>query len=1436
MPVTITEKVIWTLCPNGVEDGQLKIGVFISPRLTADGKATLSASSNWLHWTSVLDAAAFQLTLTQGGITKTVKNGDITRVSRTNRSAWASLFPGETPLKSFSFTDLRNKLFLSYPVAQMAAHFEEVYGKLGFSAKEGAMPAPQDLIDAGVPRGMPGRRSTKEMLDFLKNPPAAGKPPVSSSNSTPGMYDVFSFYHAPLMEPERKTYNKKGPDDPREYATWDGYKSRKMPSPDRLVERTDFHRIAAAVSNYEMLSRLCGLVVDLTIPLSTLVTAPMLVAGQVKIQLSVTRKGQAAPLPIDTFPTTLCTLDPVAKVFDPKAMTPATYDGRFYNLQSGGLDLIQLDVDGAAHKTMQVAGSLPNISVLAVNDDNLYDQTQPEVGAPALRSAGIMLAKTDRKNDVQKSVDRSGQLNDPTKPNGTGIIPDLYTEDLLRGFRVDIAELAPSGAQGPWHSLCQRNVIYTLLKPGGMPGDFSPYGWTEQGGTITGPSPVEEGVLSLALTSTPDNTNPEVYKLHEGLFAWRGWSLCAPEPSLSLRAHAAVPDGPTEADRHRAMVGPSSAEVPPGLPLQTEFRVAKGSLPKLRFGHRYVTRLRTVDLCGNSVPYTATAKNNPNSVSKGITYLRHEPVETPVLTLLGNDGVEAGHDLTTTPAVVIGAPKQGESMGRLAVRTFNVDPIKPADPPNPQKIARNLAPGRVTQRFAETHGVLDTAGKMSKDAYAMLAQRDVAFPAVALPSLEVPSDKATSYSVAEKKFSLPYLPDPYALGIMVRLQVLGAKTWQDLKVPFYGPNFVQTDTPKWPDSEPVLIEGSATYAALKWDAANRVIQIPMPLACRQRVRLSCMIPEFAIDRMAMWALIVKTAQDKKQDPGHVREWIRAGKHWMFTPWREIEFVHATQKPLIAPAFETFAPARGTLGQLDAIAPVLATPLDSKSTTRLDINASWSEPEDNPIEIAAKNFPIVRDHAMHVHQQTIARTESLGGHYTLQGIIHRFTDTRYRRVTYAMDAVSRFKEFFEPEIRNSEDKTKVTDAKHAVRWIYNTAPPPAPDILYAIPTFGWLRPEGKTASKRTGGIRIYLNRPWMATGYNEMLAVLLPNAGSAEASSDDARNKPFVTQWGRDPIRLSADIPTNSPPAAAFTLARTKGPIPAPGTDFPTVEGSDLAPGVFAPETLNGLTVPGQDGLYTVAPHQVGFDTDRQLWYADIAIAMPKGSYFPFVRLAVSRYQPTSIPGAHLSSSVTCDFMQLSADRIAVVVPIGTDGKLFHAFVYGDQPKEPLVEGIVHSKVGEITFQCQVLDKGLDEVMGWRDYYIGDGEKLVAVDVTYNYDPSTDPASTAKANQIAGQLAAAKIKLPEPKSTGGKAGQFGQVALPDQQFTTTGPQPIWPVPTLLSHGVIIAPHIPSSTRRRVLITETERYPIAPPLNHEEDPPFGERIVYAEGIEF
>src|SRR4026207_2054386 len=62
----------------------------------------------------------------------------------------------------------------------------------------------------------------------------------------------------------------------------------------------------------------------------------------------------------------------------------------------------------------------------------------------------------------------------------------------------------------------------------------------------------------------------------------------------------------------------------------------------------------------------------------------------------------------------------------------------------------------------------------------------------------------------------------------------------------------------------------------------------------------------------------------------------------------------------------------------------------------------------------------------------------------------------------------------PELEQTDKNIKAA-GPHAITWIRSSASPPAPNVLYVVPTFGWVRivdDKGDRSSwRRGGGLRI-----------------------------------------------------------------------------------------------------------------------------------------------------------------------------------------------------------------------------------------------------------------------------------------------------------------------------------------------------------------------------
>ena len=148
----------------------------------------------------------------------------------------------------------------------------------------------------------------------------------------------------------------------------------------------------------------------------------------------------------------------------------------------------------------------------------------------------------------------------------------------------------------------------------------------------------------------------------------------------------------------------------------------------------------------------------------------------------------------------------------------------------------------------------------------------------------------------------------------------------------------------------------------------------------------------------------------------------------------------------------------------------------------------------------------------------------------------------------------------------------------------------------------------------GAQAVRFTRLQLAVLEKAISAIILPS-GDPQA---------FVTQWGLDPIWGSAPLPAG-----------------------PYIHQLPLRVAVGIGVALS--EAPGHQ--VTVVGHEPKFDSERKLWYCDLQFDAGH-AYFPFVRLALARYQPHAIVGQHLSKVVFPDFTQLVAERTAAVTKVG----------------------------------------------------------------------------------------------------------------------------------------------------------------------------------------
>lgn len=898
--------------------------------------------------------------------------------------------------------------------------------------------------------------------------------------------------------------------------------------------------------------------------------------------------------------------------------TPDTYTDGLLDLSKAHFSVTDVDVDGASFKYTNLIDTARRLQGQIHTSGNAM-QTPETMGLPALRTGGISVIQTGRAETFAQTIKNNGQLND------TMTSPDLclYAEDLTKGVAVDVRVLR-AGPQdprsGPWRSLCQRKEFY----------DVRPIGSDTFDKDLTGQ--IGEGTLMAAITS-PSEIKGQAggeLRLHESLFAWDGWSLAVRRPGKKIE------DGghqPTD----------SNPEVPLESRLSTRFEVVGGSLPKLRFGRKYALRARAVDLAGNGKK-CGNGETSLTGAFPEITFHRYEPVAAPVMVAV------------ISPTRPLNGYVAGESLEYLVIRSPN---DKPEDnlKPTADTTARWFVPPRVAQEMAERHGMFEATPPDGQSWYELIEKRSG--DKGQLPEWATP----TPLQLQEPPYlpvlpDVPYLPDPLAQFTAIR----GLPGSTD-------PLLIKSSAAVWPHAAPfrlALREGKLAYA---WDETTRVLTVSLPKAAVLRLRVSSALesPQ-ALALLGIWAWLAEAAAPeqatKPQELTKLQELALSGGHWLLTPWRELVLSHAVQRPLEPPRFQQFAPAPRMPGETRVVFSGQVQ-VHAASTGKVEVGASWFDRVDDMPKGTGNDW----SGQQAANPFYLTNTAPLQTLLSCAGKTQEFGDSRHRRVTYHVTATTLFADCFVDEASDGV----VKGLEPVTLDIPSSARPAAPDVDYIIPTFGWelahepdwhgkpppgtasQPPEANTVVKsqrRGGSVRVYLRRPWFSSGDGELLGVVIAPVPALRLNHEHMTESltlpnglaALVTQWGYDPIWIAHGTYA-VPSLHHFPAAK--------------VRESGLALEELANSTAR----------VAVAAHPVSFDQERQLWYCDIP--MDTGpTYFPFVRLALARYQPCSVQGVELSRVTLADFIQLAPDRSATVVSDARDPCVVHLSVSGAFPIAP----------------------------------------------------------------------------------------------------------------------------------------------------------------------
>ncbi|MCB9756731.1 MAG: hypothetical protein H6713_42985, partial [Myxococcales bacterium] len=1189
------------------------MSLHLAPRLDAVRDATTLADFPiLLEWPRLLERAAFRLRFTDAASRRGAVELTATRVSaRPRRDLWGALFPAAVPVRGRARP--AEEHVSSYSTGAVHSYLKSAYSWL--VAREETEP---DIDTSTLISGL------SIVAEVVRD---AAPDTARPARRGPGHIKLWAAQEQ-LTRPGARVLDDR-PDDPgdqlallRDFHAPVPASERRPASPSRalLVEQLDFHRRVALLGRYPALLRALGLVVDLVVPRDALPER----ATHGSVEVSPAWKN-LAEVPGIIAVRTLCELGPASfrarrddARRDQEGETWELHEG-VVRLRGDGYELVNVDVDGLALQTVAAVES-----ELGLRRRSRRSSTRAAVPAP--RSAGLALIRAGRAERYKRRVSRSQSMERAVRRDADPLVVDA--DDLVRGFRADIHV----ASRDRWYSLCARRSDYQFLRKDGVEDIYLHV--------------EDEGWVETAVTR--DVATPErvaITGIHEALFRWHGWSLVAPHPGR-----------PINLANQAAEISTDDEQL---LGLRVTHHPQPGSLPRLRFGEDYRVRLRAVDLAGNSVQFRPEGDASDEATSSDpIRYRRFEPITSPLVVLF--------HER----AEVSPLPLEGESTARLAIRTLNDLDAHDGDAsaadavPCQQRAVRLLAPPKVEVECAEQHGMLDGEdGRPRAELWPMLAQRDGEFD-----TRESASPGGASYATATlldgSAFVLPYLPDPLAEGLTLRVGLYPrGPTQLEETLPLYGERHGWPDARGWrlelrdgPELGLRLTEGDGG------DARNlSTVVVTLPRGRRAWLRVAARVSAAAARELGLidW---VRVELEQGRIEGSLEQVCRRvenGRHWMITPSRALELVHATQQPLGVPALE-ITPRPREPGRTSHALDV-AVSVDGPSTGQVDLLAEWHEPDR---ESGTENRP--RAAAPWSSQASYTSDDVRGSP------AHEFGDTRYRRVRYRARASARYHEYlpaerFRPRPTPSRERPAIPaapdvyrDSSASVVHVPNSARPAAPRVLEVVPIFAWTR--GETSAQRTshrgpGGLRVWLDGPWFSSGYGEMLAVVLKPKGwgLSPVPVDVVGARTLYTYWGSDPLFSSKPPPGLAPtrehfPLGVFRSARREDG--ETGTPDPILGRYESLP--LGPYPTERLSVPGRqrvDPKADVIPHAVAWDAERGRWYCDIEFASTD-SYFPFVRLALARYHPCSAPDCHLSAVTLADFAQLSPERWVSVIAVG----------------------------------------------------------------------------------------------------------------------------------------------------------------------------------------
>lgn len=1408
------QMILWTVLPYGrVEEGPMqgrrRVSIVVSPRLTpqAADEQVLKAFPEFLDWPATLAAAKFRLSLGAVSVGLTPLNGGDSKL-------WAKLFDEQTPVAGFQFKDMSKVNLRSFPVRNVLGFLRRHYGRLAVQSTSthptllpwrnahpdlkgmlGAIGTRTQSINLGdrklevvlpgfsrffdeSPRGSIESRLKREVFSPdgqyripvpATDAPETGTPqqggqavlrvlppdwrdpqlggPDASLMSQFASADEYTFYQADRF------YRREPPSDAQRRMRRPSFQN--VPPPPKPPEY-DFHRIVASYADYPHLLRALGLIIDCAVdddgPIDAKVSAGNGVAhGQMALEISW---GNNHKPDDDTTPRTAWTADkerffvrPRRNEFDRGLLRLEMSDdgwGVAKRDKPGLFDVYQVDPDGGALKTVGFTLSAQNLVAKSLSirqiDGEITYTTGDKQPVAALRSGGLGVSRHGRATQVAQDA-AAAALKNHVIEQGNGRSVVFFAEDVLRGYRIDVAPVTDASSPGKWLSLCARTGNYRIIRT-----------------VETLNFPPDEGYVSGASTSSTasEGIDPDDHYLHESLFRWTGWSLCAPRPGLALRARQ-VEGTQLQAEEPTQV----KDEAKNGNGLAVEFQALKGSLPRLRFGQLYRFRARVVDLAGNSLSKDDPSLGELEQATDAVGYWRFEPIDPPAIVQRAK--LSEGESLER---MVIRSNYNVDTTGYLATTDFATAIAQPASQDFEYTAVneRHLVPPKASQQQCEQHGMFDpffSDPLKIKDGYAIAAREagtlydatpgaqvelvtpssltNVATTTTVPPALPSPDNpvgdrlSGGQYIIhREELIQTPYLPDAASGGIALRAQpghslpgVTGEMVLGPSCIVRMAPNqelvILVAHRGDWPEAQGfrlILAERKAAVQELPcqeifaddgrpiWDEEARTLTLFV--AKGRIVRL--LYSSFAHPALIKTFGVPHWTQNDAER-AFVMGMAVMGCSWMLTPYRQLTLVHATQQPVCLPELVVLSIHRDPgVQHADLLCRIVR--LHGPSTGKFEIEADWHEwvddlNKDGPERVAHKGqlgeIQLAENHPNEFNLGDAVKASRIADNDNPQGISktrrrargdqHEFGDTRFRLVRYRARATTRFREYLPPSLYAQRDLvTRVGPVATGPKMKFGADDDPGAPVL-----------TDQTGTDQQSVV------PASAPPDDPRVLYVVPTFRWQRSESGDSRQ---ITRFGNG-LRVWLDRPWFSSgdgellgvilfgdgarftdvPAHMQALVTQWGLDPLWDTALPKSKTSitDFTARVRAEAVV--LQERPKDPPVQVVGHRVHWDPERKLWYCDIELD-PGSTYMPFVRLALVRYQPNALDDAKISKVVLAEFAQVLPRRRAV---LKRQGAAVNVALHGTVPHFGPMKFPVDSEYQDISFTQGVHETGRNRV-------------------------------------------------------------------------------------------------------------------------------------------